>query len=411
MGRVSESAGKYAVLDFETTGKSPSLDRVIEIGLVILDENLFEVEAFNTLLHVNRDVGPTYIHGLRPAHLKDAPTFEQVAPRLLALISDKIIVAHNARFDLSFLVAELKRIGIEVEISDFGFFCTRYGASSFGNFANDRLETVASALGIRSDSAHEALADARTTAEVLRNFWAINTALFKSLDPGLDFTGVLGEPEETITLTRQDVASSREYTFVQRLIMAVNGLQGTGEENEYSALLEKYFFDALLTDSEADHLVQSAVSSGLTSSQIQSIHNRYFSAWVAAAWDDGELSTSEETDLRYIGGKLGISEFEVEGSLIGPPAAGAINPVHQFELREGDVVVLTGDMVPSKSEISHMLQSLGMVLADNVSKKTKLVVAADPESESGKAKKARDYGIRICGTDWICSFYESRVSD
>jgi DNA polymerase-3 subunit epsilon len=84
-----------------------------------------------------------------------------------------------------------------------------------------------------------------------------------------------------------------------------------------------------------------------------------------------------------------------------PRAAGesVVEPVETsstlFHLAPGDLIVLTGDMARSRDDWQRELRERGFVPWDAVTKKVKLVAAADPDSLSGKARKARDYGIPI----------------
>jgi len=66
-----------------------------------------------------------------------------------------------------------------------------------------------------------------------------------------------------------------------------------------------------------------------------------------------------------------------------------------FRLEVGDLVVLTGDMRRNREDWHRELEQRGFVPRPAITKKVKLVVASDPDSLSGKARKARDYGITI----------------
>src|SRR3982751_954670 len=104
-----EAVVSVAVIDVETTGLSPRTDRVVEVGVVLLDER-GEVEAeFETLVNPGRDVGPTRLHGIRAADVVAAPTFAEVAPYLRSVLTGRTLVAHNALFDLRFLAREFAR--------------------------------------------------------------------------------------------------------------------------------------------------------------------------------------------------------------------------------------------------------------------------------------------------------------
>ena len=72
-----------------------------------------------------------------------------------------------------------------------------------------------------------------------------------------------------------------------------------------------------------------------------------------------------------------------------------------FELSPGDHIVLTGEMSVDRSEWESRLRSVGYVPHPRVTKKTRLLVAADPDSLSGKAQQARKYGIPVVGEEWL----------
>ncbi|MFI5893917.1 BRCT domain-containing protein [Actinoplanes sp. NPDC051513] len=59
------------------------------------------------------------------------------------------------------------------------------------------------------------------------------------------------------------------------------------------------------------------------------------------------------------------------------------------------MVVFTGSMSPPRENWEDDAVGHGLVVGDNVTKRTRLLVAADPDSMSGKAKKARQYDIPI----------------
>ncbi|TFD11727.1 3'-5' exonuclease [Cryobacterium sp. TMT1-21] len=109
---VTAGSGKgYAVIDFETTGLfAKSSHRVIGVAIVHVDETGRITGRWDTLINLGRDLGRQDIHRIRAADVMQAPTFEQIAPQLVKLISGRVLVAHNARFDTGFLLAELERL-------------------------------------------------------------------------------------------------------------------------------------------------------------------------------------------------------------------------------------------------------------------------------------------------------------
>ena len=109
--RMAAGAG-FAVLDFETTGLFPGgHDRVIEVAIVHVTPD-GEIEGrWDTLVNPGRDLGKQAIHHISASDILDAPTFAQIAPDLVELLSGRVLVGHNASFDSGFLDSEFSRIG------------------------------------------------------------------------------------------------------------------------------------------------------------------------------------------------------------------------------------------------------------------------------------------------------------
>ena len=104
----------YNILDFETTGFSADYDRVIEVGVVKIQNNKIvdEFQEFiNPGMHIDGTI--TKLTGITNAMVANADSSFKVMPRLKAFIGDGLIVAHNASFDSRFYKAEMARSGID----------------------------------------------------------------------------------------------------------------------------------------------------------------------------------------------------------------------------------------------------------------------------------------------------------
>src|SRR6478735_8080650 len=100
-----------AFVDIETTGPSPTQNRVAEIGVVTVDAD--RVERWSTLIKTprRRELDSAIDSPLVDEHER-APAFADIAPELATRLSGRLFIAHNARFDYSFLRAEFERAGI-----------------------------------------------------------------------------------------------------------------------------------------------------------------------------------------------------------------------------------------------------------------------------------------------------------
>jgi DNA polymerase-3 subunit epsilon len=91
---------------------------------------------------------------------------------------------------------------------------------------------------------------------------------------------------------------------------------------------------------------------------------------------------------------LGLSADDVAVSLDAAKPAAAKPVSASFQLTRGDLVCLTGQMTHPRETIEALLAERGLRVG-GLTKQTRLLVAADPDSQSGKAKKARDFGVPI----------------
>lgn len=162
----------FVAVDVETTGFLAGTDRVIEIAWVRFDRGR-ESERFSSLLRVDVDVPAAVrrITGIHPGMLADRPLFGEVARGLLeALASADFAVAYNARFDRSFLAAELQRLDCvlpDVPWVDPLAFVRDLEATRGSERLPKGLADVAGRFGVPLPGAHRAENDARATGELL----------------------------------------------------------------------------------------------------------------------------------------------------------------------------------------------------------------------------------------------------
>ena len=100
----------FVVFDCETTGLSPTNDRVVEVGAVKFCNGKV-IEEKSWLVNPQRHIPPwvVKVHGIDDTMVKNSPTFKEMYPEFIAFIGDSVLMAHNARFDVSFVRAEIER--------------------------------------------------------------------------------------------------------------------------------------------------------------------------------------------------------------------------------------------------------------------------------------------------------------
>ena len=101
------------ILDTETTGLDVYDDKIIEIGIVELKDNILTENYFHEYINPKKDIGLSAqkVHGISNEFLIDKPTFGEIAKKFLDFIRDDALIIHNAEFDVSFINKELQNCG------------------------------------------------------------------------------------------------------------------------------------------------------------------------------------------------------------------------------------------------------------------------------------------------------------
>ncbi|WP_313896066.1 3'-5' exonuclease [Streptomyces sp. YIM 98790] len=177
----------YAVLDTETTGLSPARgDRIISLALVTVEGGRV-TDRWSSLCNPERDTGPVHIHGITTEQAAAAPHFAELVPEMLRRLRGRVLVAHNAGFDLLFLASELERAGHDWQ-PETVVDTLRLARRFLPELDNHRLGTCARALRIPL-RAHRADSDAEATAALLLHLLGVaaeegHTDLSRLGDPG-----------------------------------------------------------------------------------------------------------------------------------------------------------------------------------------------------------------------------------
>ncbi len=160
--------GSFTVIDVETTGLKPLNHRVIEFGAVRFEGGK-QTGTLSLLIQPERKV-PQYVRkltGIDDQLLSDAPLFGDVVQEILEFIEDTMLIGYNVGFDVSFLNAELDRIGHQTLLNQTIDLLPVAGALMPATRSRG-LTTLAKELNVASTGAHRALDDALTTAGVLK---------------------------------------------------------------------------------------------------------------------------------------------------------------------------------------------------------------------------------------------------
>jgi DNA polymerase-3 subunit alpha (Gram-positive type) len=156
---------EYVVFDIETTGLSPTNNRIIEIGAVRIKDGKIQ-DTFSEF--VNPEVPIPYtitkLTSITDAMVKDAPTIEVILPKFLEYIGDASVVAHNAAFDTGFIHENAKRLGLVFDSTIVDTMTLAHILlPELGKYTLDRL---CKQFGVVNEHHHRACDDAAATAEI-----------------------------------------------------------------------------------------------------------------------------------------------------------------------------------------------------------------------------------------------------
>lgn len=161
----------FAVVDLETSGLRAETDSILQVAVVLLDAGGRRLHEWSSYVRPPRrwrsPLGPVEIHGIRRRDVVAAPTLARILPIVADLVRGRVLVAHNAPFDLGFLRAAARRTG--VELAHTGTLCTLQLSRQLGDRGqvNHKLASLCAEFGVDPGRAHHALYDARAAGAVL----------------------------------------------------------------------------------------------------------------------------------------------------------------------------------------------------------------------------------------------------
>lgn len=165
---------KIAFLDIETTGMNLRSDRIIEIGILRIENNIL-TKTFHSLINPGKHI-PSEIElltGITPADIESSPTFRQIKDEILETIDGCFMAAHNVRFDYSFLKNEFRNL--EIDFSPKHFCTVKLSRNLFPKYKHHNLDSLIKRYSFSCNSRHRALDDAK----ILWDFYQLILKKFK----------------------------------------------------------------------------------------------------------------------------------------------------------------------------------------------------------------------------------------
>lgn len=390
MRRKRHTATRFAVIDTETTGLS-KYDRIVEFACITISNGEI-VDEYDTLIQPNRDPGPVKIHGITPTMLQSAPTFSAVAADIAVRLDGAVLVAHNIGFDQRMLAQEVARL-TSASFDPGDGVCTY-------RLTGMKLAVAAQHYGVALPNHHSALDDARAASALLtasspatnrhlaRTFASSQPMLFKCANEGGGIT------------IRRPQAPTRKGSL--GLLVTRTDWPPTRQEIEsvYLDALDRCLDDGVLEPAEQRWLDDTAASLNLPEQRRRELHESYFELLRQQILADGIVTEHEEALAKDVAAALQVDPTSIVSTQTIPTRTG----LTQGALNLGDAVCFTGECATpgqalSRSQLELIATDAGMRPIANVTKKCAALVAADPLSQSGKAAKARRYGIPVISVD------------
>lgn len=159
----NKNYNSYVVFDIETTGLSSRKDKITEIGAVKIVDGVI-VDRFSQLINPEMEIPQVVVEltGISNSKVENEPTIEEIIPKFFDFAKDSVLVAHNAKFDISFIRREYANNNLEFNhpILD-TLILARAIMTDMKRF---NLGTLCKNLGVSLIGAHRAVNDAEATA-------------------------------------------------------------------------------------------------------------------------------------------------------------------------------------------------------------------------------------------------------
>ena len=386
---------EYVVIDTETTGTLKA-DRIVEIALVAFKGDEV-IEEWSTLINPQRDVGKTNIHGITASMVSSAPIFADVVNDIFRIINNRVLVAHNLGFDARMLIQEFNRANTQGDIGK--GFCTMTAARRLLPSDKSSLADACNELGIKIIDAHSALGDCKMTMELFNHLSEDEQEVCPAIVDYSSNTNPARILGRTAFSKKKDDALERIQAFTKKVPFP------TSDEKfiAYLLLLNMAMQDLIISSEEQSELNNWAEDLGVSEKDVKKLHLGYLESFIQAALRDGVITVQEREMIEKVGAALHLS-------VIIPDTAQPIK-ANSDNLSVGKKVCFTGSAIGfngeqiSREDLEALAAKVGLHPVNDVTKKgCDVLVAADESSMSGKAKKAKDWGIPVISVEKFITF-------
>ena len=213
---------EFVCFDIETTGLKVDREAITEIGAVVL-KNGEIAERFQTFVNPNRRLTPEIIGltGITDDMLKDAPQLKQALTDFLKFVNGRPLAAHNAEFDIGFIRAGCKKVGLDFHPTYVDSLIL--AQNLLPDLGKYKLDIVAEHLDLPAFNHHRASDDAATVGYMLIPFWKMlherGVHTLQAVNKEMEKLRPLGSktnrfPKHIILLARNKVGLKNLYQMI-----------------------------------------------------------------------------------------------------------------------------------------------------------------------------------------------------
>nr|WP_316612647.1 exonuclease domain-containing protein [uncultured Ruminococcus sp.] len=355
-------SNRIAFFDVETPNHRQNC--ICSIGIIYEDE-IGDFNEFYTLVNpeCEFDAANTYIHGITSKDVIDAPTFPEVWNTIHKFFSNCLVVGHNVRFDLCCIKKALKFHGIEAP-NPYYVDTLDISRSLINDIDNHKLNTLCNYFGIELLRHHDALEDAKATAQLFHCLNETHSIDINEYIRQYDFSDIV---EKT---RKKQFEFSDDTKYLQELQGIVFGIMCDDCLTDEEVFALKYWMDthkALKGNYPFDRIYQS----------------------LTTVLEDNVITEEERSELMRILRSV-INPMETE------------TPCVICADLEGKTICLTGEFSSmNRKDFESFLNEHGAIVKKGVSKKLHYLVVGDLGSDQWaqgnygtKIKKAMEYNER-----------------
>jgi len=327
-------------------------------------------------------------------------------------LNNKTIVGHNIEFDLRFINHEISKY-LKKEIVIRGLCTLQLSRHIVPDLPARRLDAICEYYDIQEPAAHSAIGDCESTLELFNIFKStlIENVGFEEFIQ--NFTGPVhfnnNISPKNISFKRKDAVESIKLE-ANRLFNLIKRLPDNQTDSlpfqQYLNLLYEILVDRVITEAEAEILMDFINEFSISQNQVIDVHNEYLRKLTRVYLLDNFLSDSEYKDLLKVSNLLCISQDKLDKTIEFEKAKIAKQQV-VIETNEkpeyiGKSICFTGQLISKlegnlieRSFAQQLAMERGLIIKSGVSNNLDFLITADPNSLSGKAKKAKELGIKV----------------